>query len=49
MVYEFKVQMLEIYNEQVRDLLGEDSSMKKYPFHKPMGGPLYLVYSASGT
>lgn len=29
--YDIHVQMVEIYNEQVRDLLGEDSS-NKYPF-----------------
>lgn len=30
--YEIHVQMIEIYNEQVRDLLAEDSSTTKYPF-----------------
>lgn len=30
--YEVSVQMVEIYNEQVRDLLTNDSSQKKYPF-----------------
>ncbi|KAF3442808.1 hypothetical protein FNV43_RR16725 [Rhamnella rubrinervis] len=30
--YEIQVQMVEIYNEQVRDLLAEDSSTVKYPF-----------------
>lgn len=30
--YEVGVQMVEIYNEQVLDLLTEDSSQKKYPF-----------------
>ncbi|KAK4485449.1 hypothetical protein RD792_008090 [Penstemon davidsonii] len=30
--YEIKVQMVEIYNEQVRDLLTEDSASSKYPF-----------------
>jgi Kinesin motor domain len=30
--YQIKVQMVEIYNEQVRDLLAEDSSATKYPF-----------------
>ncbi|EXC18225.1 hypothetical protein L484_003410 [Morus notabilis] len=30
--YELHVQMVEIYNEQVRDLLAEDSSTTKYPF-----------------
>lgn len=30
--YDIQVQMVEIYNEQVRDLLAEDSSTTKYPF-----------------
>ncbi|KAI3472209.1 hypothetical protein Pfo_029697 [Paulownia fortunei] len=30
--YEIQVQMVEIYNEQVRDLLAEDSGTRKYPF-----------------
>ncbi|ESQ34961.1 hypothetical protein EUTSA_v10006662mg [Eutrema salsugineum] len=30
--YEVGVQMVEIYNEQVRDLLSADTSQKKYPF-----------------
>lgn len=30
--YEVGVQMVEIYNEQVRDLLSGDTSQKKYPF-----------------
>uniref|UniRef100_A0A0D3CB78 Kinesin motor domain-containing protein n=1 Tax=Brassica oleracea var. oleracea TaxID=109376 RepID=A0A0D3CB78_BRAOL len=30
--YEVGVQMVEIYNEQVRDLLSGDSSQKRYPF-----------------
>lgn len=30
--YEVGVQMVEIYNEQVLDLLSEDNSQKKYPF-----------------
>lgn len=29
--YEIGVQMVEIYNEQVRDLLSSDGSQKKYP------------------
>lgn len=29
--YEISVQMLEIYNEQVRDLLATDGSNKRYP------------------
>lgn len=32
--YEIGVQMLEIYNEQVRDLLSVDGAQKKYPFDK---------------
>ena len=31
-LYEVGVQMVEIYNEQVRDLLSSDGSQKKYPF-----------------
>ncbi|CAH2067148.1 unnamed protein product [Thlaspi arvense] len=31
--YEVGVQMVEIYNEQVLDLLTEDNSQKKYPYH----------------
>ncbi|KAH9625572.1 hypothetical protein KSS87_009925 [Heliosperma pusillum] len=30
--YEIAVQMIEIYNEQIRDLLSNDDSHKKYPF-----------------
>ncbi|KAF8380237.1 hypothetical protein HHK36_027719 [Tetracentron sinense] len=30
-MYEVSVQMVEIYNEQVRDLLSSDSSQKRYP------------------
>ena len=29
--YEISVQMVEIYNEQVRDLLSSDTSQKRYP------------------
>ncbi|KAM0858996.1 hypothetical protein ACQ4PT_047517 [Festuca glaucescens] len=32
MKYDIRVQMVEIYNEQVRDLLSEDTSSMKYPF-----------------
>lgn len=31
-MYEIGVQMVEIYNEQVRDLLTCDGSQKRYPF-----------------
>lgn len=30
--YEISVQMLEIYNEQVRDLLAADGANKRYPY-----------------
>ncbi|VAI57344.1 unnamed protein product [Triticum turgidum subsp. durum] len=33
--YELTVQMIEIYNEQIRDLLGGGGSQKKYPFVCP--------------
>jgi len=31
--YDICVQMVEIYNEQVRDLLAADKTDNKYPFH----------------
>lgn len=31
-MYEVGVQMVEIYNEQVRDLLSSDGPQKRYPF-----------------
>jgi kinesin family protein C2/C3 len=31
--YEVGVQMVEIYNEQVRDLLSKDIAQKRYPFY----------------
>jgi kinesin family protein C2/C3 len=31
--YEVGVQMVEIYNEQVRDLLSNDIAQKRYPFY----------------
>lgn len=37
--YEVKVQMIEIYNEQVRDLLMTDGTNRRYPF---MMNRLYL-------
>lgn len=33
--YELTVQMIEIYNEQIRDLLGGGGAQKKYPFVCP--------------
>ncbi|KNA11104.1 hypothetical protein SOVF_138290 [Spinacia oleracea] len=36
--YEVSVQMMEIYNEQVRDLLATDGSNKKYPFSLSQSG-----------
>lgn len=38
-MYEINVQMIEIYNEQIRDLLCSNGSEKKYPF------PLHLLNS----
>lgn len=40
--YEIGVQMLEIYNEQVRDLLVTDGSHKKYPSCKLFGINCFL-------
>lgn len=31
-IYEIGVQMVEIYNEQVRDLLSSEGPQKRYPF-----------------
>ncbi|KAJ8439431.1 hypothetical protein Cgig2_001771 [Carnegiea gigantea] len=36
-LYEVGLQMVEIYNEQVRDLLTSDGSQKKYPFLRFLG------------
>ena len=33
--YEIAVQMIEIYNEQVRDLLANDGGNRRYPFELP--------------
>ncbi|KAM0858994.1 hypothetical protein ACQ4PT_047517 [Festuca glaucescens] len=41
MKYDIRVQMVEIYNEQVRDLLSEDTSSMKYPF---MSYLLFLLF-----
>jgi kinesin family member C2/C3 len=32
--YEVGVQMIEVYNEQLRDLLSTDGGQRKYPFHE---------------
>lgn len=40
--YEIGVQMLEIYNEQVRDLLVSDGSHKKYPSCQVL--PMFLEF-----
>ena len=43
--YEVWVQMVEIYNEHVRDLLGNDTSQKKYPsIHKFIVMQMLLVH-----
>lgn len=34
-LYEVGVQMVEIYNEQVRDLLSDDGPQKRYPLSMP--------------
>jgi hypothetical protein len=39
--YDVKVQMIEIYNEQVRDLLMTDGANKRYPF---MNNKLHLDF-----
>ncbi|KAK3010268.1 hypothetical protein RJ639_012588, partial [Escallonia herrerae] len=41
--YEIHVQMVEIYNEQVRDLLAEDTSTTKYPFSS---AALYFLFGS---
>lgn len=41
--YEIAVQMIEIYNEQVRDLLTNDGPQKRYPFVKIL---LLLFFSS---
>jgi kinesin family member C2/C3 len=41
--YEISVQMIEIYNEQVRDLLANNSgSNKRYPFMFLLNFPIFL-------
>ncbi|TVU33173.1 hypothetical protein EJB05_24959, partial [Eragrostis curvula] len=40
--YELGVQMVEIYNEQIRDLLGGGGSQKKYPSYSRFFKPLFL-------
>jgi kinesin family protein C2/C3 len=45
LIYEIQVQMVEIYNEQVRDLLLSDGSQKKYPLQSSdfSSGMVYFV------
>lgn len=38
--YEISVQMIEIYNEQVRDLLVTDGLNKRYPFERKLSTTL---------
>ena len=46
MTYDIYVQMVEIYNEQVRDLLAEDKTDNKYPFHIRYSlGSDYIFYN----
>jgi kinesin family protein C2/C3 len=45
--YEIDVQMLEIYNEQVRDLLIMDGTQKKYPFETDL--PFFELFVKSPT
>ncbi|KAM4114584.1 hypothetical protein ACJW30_04G079700 [Castanea mollissima] len=47
LAYEMGVQMIEIYNEQVRDLLSSDSSQKKYPFIPVPDASMQPVNSSS--
>ncbi|KAK7396924.1 hypothetical protein VNO78_18087 [Psophocarpus tetragonolobus] len=42
--YDVSVQMIEIYNEQVRDLLVTDGTNKRYPFYQLFDSP--LVFSS---
>lgn len=52
--YELGVQMVEIYNEQIRDLLGNGGSQKKYPSYSrlgfqysfPFNGRIHVFYAS---
>jgi len=44
--YEISVQMLEIYNEQVRDLLTPDAANKRYPFFHNIQTVIYIYLYA---
>ncbi|GMQ11277.1 hypothetical protein CsSME_00053968 [Camellia sinensis var. sinensis] len=46
-MYEVNVQMVEIYNEQVRDLLSNDGSQKKYPSQSVPDACMQTVKSTS--
>lgn len=41
--YEIAVQMIEIYNEQVRDLLVSDGLNRRYPFHLVLYNTFFLT------
>jgi hypothetical protein len=41
--YELGVQMVEIYNEQIRDLLGIGVSQKKYPSYQDFFSSVYSL------
>ena len=45
MIYEIGVQMVEIYNEQIRDLLVGDSSQRRYPLFLSFGFHFFLCFS----
>lgn len=42
--YDISVQMLEIYNDQIRDLLLTDSNNRRYPFLFPSVFLYFLLY-----
>ncbi|KAL0558295.1 hypothetical protein IC582_002851 [Cucumis melo] len=43
--YDISVQMLEIYNDQIRDLLVTDSTNRRYPFSFPSVFLYFLLYN----
>ncbi|KAK9143744.1 hypothetical protein Syun_013144 [Stephania yunnanensis] len=48
MSYEVGVQMVEIYNEQVRDLLSSDASQKRYPFTELVVLLIFFISQPNG-